>query len=69
MYALSTMANTALEDVASTGDAPRIFQLYVFRDRGFTAQLVERCRGAGYHALCLTVDAPVEIEMTVQVKP
>lgn len=59
MYALSTMATTALEDVAAIGDQPQIFQLYVFKDRGFTAELVQRCKAAGYHALCLTVDAAI----------
>lgn len=58
-YSLSTMANTSLEDIAKVGDGPKIFQLYVFKDREFTKALVERCRANGYHALCLTVDAAV----------
>lgn len=59
LYALSTMATTPLEDIAAIGNAPQIFQLYVFRDRGFTKTLVERCREAGFRALCLTVDASI----------
>ncbi len=55
-YALSTMSTRSLEDIASLNRAPRIFQVYVFRDRALTEALVERCRAAQYDALCLTVD-------------
>jgi L-lactate dehydrogenase (cytochrome) len=57
LYSLSTMATTSLEDVAEASRGPKLFQLYVFKDRGLTRALVERARAAGYTALCLTVDA------------
>jgi len=57
---LSTLASTSIEDVAAAAsDAPRWFQLYVFRDRALTAALVERAEAAGYEAIVLTVDAPL----------
>jgi len=59
LYSLSTMSNQSLEEVAAVNDAPKIFQLYVFRDRGLVEALVDRCRRAGYRALCLTVDTPL----------
>jgi L-lactate dehydrogenase (cytochrome) len=59
IFALSTMSNTSLEDVARSTGAPKFFQLYIFRDRGVTRELVTRCKSAGYQALCLTVDAPL----------
>ncbi len=59
LYTLSTMSNTSLEDVAEASGGPRVLQLYVFRDRSRTESLVERCRAAGYGALCLTVDTPL----------
>ncbi len=58
-YGLSTMATTSLEDVAAASTGPKLFQLCVFKDRGITRELVERCRRAGFHALCITVDAAV----------
>jgi L-lactate dehydrogenase (cytochrome) len=58
-YSLSTMATTSLEDVAAASTGPKLFQLCIFRDRGITRELVERCRQAGFHALCITVDAAV----------
>lgn len=57
-YSLSTMGTTRLEDIAKIG-GPKIFQIYIFRDRGLTSELIERCRDAGYHGLTLTVDTPV----------
>jgi 4-hydroxymandelate oxidase len=62
---VSTQASTRLEDVARTylPDAdrgPLWFQLYVQPDRGFTRELLQRAAAAGYEALVLTVDAPVQ---------
>jgi isopentenyl diphosphate isomerase/L-lactate dehydrogenase-like FMN-dependent dehydrogenase len=56
---LSTLSTRSMEEVAQVGDAPRWFQLYVYRDREITRQLVQRAEAAGYTALCLTVDVPV----------
>ena len=61
---LSTQASTPLEDVAQVvlGEVergPLWFQLYLQPDRGFTRALVQRAEAAGYEALVLTVDAPV----------
>jgi isopentenyl diphosphate isomerase/L-lactate dehydrogenase-like FMN-dependent dehydrogenase len=58
VYCLSTLATTAMEEVASAGGM-RWFQLYVFRDRGITSELVERAAAAGYQAIVLTVDTPL----------
>lgn len=58
-YSLSTVGTTSIEDIASVKQGPKVYQLYVFRDRGLTRDLVERCKSAGYTALCLTVDTPV----------
>ena len=60
LMALSTMSSTVLEDVAKAATGPLWFQLYVQKDRGFTAELVERAERAGYKALVVTVDTPVE---------
>jgi 4-hydroxymandelate oxidase len=56
---LSTLSTVKMEEVAEVGDAPKWFQLYVYRDREVTRQLVQRAEAAGYKALCLTVDVPV----------
>ncbi len=55
---LSTMASCTLEEVAAAADGPKWFQLYCYRDKGVTEDLVKRAEAAGYNALCLTVDVP-----------
>lgn len=60
LYVASTLATTSLEDVAAAApQAPRWFQLYVHKDRDFTARLVARAKAAGYGAIVVTCDTPV----------
>ena len=56
---LSTLGTTTIEDAASASKGPKLFQLYMFRDRGLSEELIRRSKEAGYVALCLTVDTPV----------
>lgn len=56
---LSTLSNTAVEEVVAAASGPVWFQLYVYRDREATAGLVRRAEAAGCRALVLTVDAPL----------
>jgi len=58
-YALSTVGTTTPEDlVAAVPGSDLWFQLYVWRDRGITRELVARVREAGYSTLILTADTP-----------
>lgn len=59
LYTLSTMASRSIEEVAAARDGPKAFQLYIFRDRGLSRELIQRARDAGYAALVLAVDIPV----------
>ncbi len=56
LYGLSTVSTASIEEVAAVGPGPRLFQVYVAKDRGLVRELVERARMAGYDALCVTVD-------------
>lgn len=58
-YSVSTMSTYRLEDIAAATSAPKLFQLYVFKDRKIMWELVERAKASGYSALCLTVDSAV----------
>lgn len=58
-YTLSTVASTSLEDVATTGHPGLWFQLYPWRDRAMTADLMHRAWELGYGVLELSVDVPV----------
>src|SRR5262249_6074352 len=60
LYVASTLATTTLEECASAAPhAPKWFQLYVHRDREFTAKMVARAKRAGYRAIVVTCDTPV----------
>src|SRR5436305_9340406 len=54
------MSICSLEDVAEGTGKPFWFQLYVMRDRGFAASLIERAKRAGCSALVLTLDLQIQ---------
>jgi L-lactate dehydrogenase (cytochrome) len=59
-FTLSTMSICSIEDVAGGVDKPFWFQLYVMRDRGFAASLIERAKAAKCSALVLTLDLQIQ---------
>ena len=56
---VSTQASLPLEDIAAAAAGPLWFQIYIQPDRDFTCALAERAEAAGYRALVVTVDAPI----------
>ncbi len=56
---VSTMATMSLEDVQAASSAPKWFQVYIYKDRAVTLDMVERAKAVGYQALILTVDTPI----------
>jgi len=59
VMAVSSGSTLSLEDIAAKASGPLWFQQYLFRDRSFTIEMADRAAGAGYKALCITVDAAV----------
>lgn len=55
----SSSSSWNLEDIAAASSGVKWFQLYIWKDRKLTAEIVERARKAGYTALVLTVDVPI----------
>ena len=55
-FSLSTVGLCSIEEVAQAAHKPFWFQLYVMRDRGFVAEIIERARQARCSALMVTVD-------------
>ena len=58
-YSLSTLGTTTIENAATASDGPKMYQIYVFKDRGLTEEWISRCKEAGYKALALTVDVAI----------
>src|SRR6476620_2275383 len=65
---LSTMSICSIEDVRAATKAPFWFQLYVFRDRGFSESVIARAREAGCTALFVTVDLPLRGQRHADIK-
>jgi L-lactate dehydrogenase (cytochrome) len=59
-FTLSTMSICSIEDVAGAVQKPFWFQLYVMRDRGFAASLIDRAKAAKCSALVLTLDLQIQ---------
>ena len=59
VYSLSTLGTTSIEDAAAATDGPKLYQLYIFKDRGLTEEWIARSKASGYTALALTVDVAV----------
>jgi len=56
---VSTLSTTTIEDIGAAATGPLWFQLYVYKDRGATTDIIRRAEAAGCRALVLTVDAQV----------
>ena len=59
-FALSTMGTTSIENVAKAAPhGSNWFQLYLWRDREKSMELISRAHSAGFDGLILTVDAQI----------
>jgi len=59
MFGISTMSTTSIEEIGKLTKGPKLFQLYIHKDKGLTDNLIERCKKSGFNSMCLTVDAVV----------
>jgi len=58
-YGLAAGSTYSIETVAAASEGPKLFQIYIYKDRSLTEELIDRCKQANYQALCLTIDVPV----------
>ncbi|XP_072935898.1 uncharacterized protein Hao [Epargyreus clarus] len=60
IYTLSTISTSSIEEIAQAAPhATKWFQLYIYRDREVTRNLVLRAEKAGFKAIALTIDTPL----------
>ncbi|WP_422134758.1 MULTISPECIES: alpha-hydroxy acid oxidase [unclassified Endozoicomonas] len=59
LFGLSSLGTTSIEEIASTIKTPKLFQLYVHKDKGLTRNMIDRCKAANFDAMALTVDTAV----------
>src|SRR5260221_3940041 len=55
-FCLSHGSVCTIEEWAATSVTPRWMQVFMYRDRGFTREFVDRARAAGYDGIILTID-------------
>jgi L-lactate dehydrogenase (cytochrome) len=58
-YTLSSLATRSIEEVRAVSEGELWFQVYLWRDRGLVAELLERAHAARYGAIVITVDTAV----------
>jgi len=58
-FGISSLATVSIEEIGSLISTPRMFQLYVHKDKGLNRSMIDRCKAAKFDALTLTVDTIV----------
>ncbi|AKM10473.1 alpha-hydroxy acid oxidase [Croceicoccus naphthovorans] len=58
-FGISSLATVSIEEIAALVSTPKLFQLYVHKDKGLNASMIERCKAAKFDAIALTVDTIV----------
>lgn len=58
-FGISSLATVGIEEIGRTIASPKMFQLYVHKDKGLNHAMIERCKAAKFDAIALTVDTIV----------
>ena len=56
LYGLSSLATTGITEIGKLHDGPKVFQLYVWKDRELVKEVIAKAKEGGFNALALTVD-------------
>ncbi len=58
-FGISSLGTVSIEEIGESISSPKMFQIYVHKDKGLNRSMVERCKAAKFDALTLTVDTIV----------
>ncbi len=58
-FGISSLATVSIEETAALTNGPKLFQLYVHKDKGLNRSMIERCQAARFDCIALTVDTIV----------
>jgi len=56
LYSLSSLSTTSIPDISQVFTGPKVFQLYVWKDRAIVADILSEARAGNFDVLALTVD-------------
>jgi L-lactate dehydrogenase (cytochrome) len=57
-FGISSLATVSIEEIGQI-NTPKLFQLYVHKDKGLNRSMIERCKASKFDAIALTVDVAV----------
>jgi L-lactate dehydrogenase (cytochrome) len=58
-FGISSLATVSIEEIGQTITSPKLFQLYVHKDKGLNRAMIAACKAAQFDAIALTVDTIV----------
>ncbi len=58
-FGISSLSTVGIAEIGALTDGPKLFQLYVHKDKGLNHALIESCKAAKFDAIALTVDTIV----------
>jgi len=56
LYGLSSLATTGITEIGEIHKGPKVFQLYVWKDRELVKDVLQKAKEGGFNAMALTVD-------------
>jgi len=59
MFGISSLATASIEEISDLIKTPKLFQLYVHKDKGLNNSMIDRCKNSNFDVLALTVDTIV----------
>ena len=59
MFGISSLGTASIEEISELVSTPKLFQLYVHKDKGLNKDLIDRCKDSNFEAMAVTVDTAV----------
>jgi L-lactate dehydrogenase (cytochrome) len=59
MFGISSLGTASIEEISSRFSTPKLFQLYVHKDKGLNRDLIDRCKASNFETMAVTVDTAV----------
>ena len=59
MFGISSLGTAGIEEISKLVNTPKLFQLYVHKDKGLNNVLIEKCKESNFEAMAVTVDTAV----------
>ena len=59
LFGISSLGTAGIEEISKLVKSPKLFQLYVHKDKGLNNALIEKCKDSKFDAMAVTVDTAV----------